>query len=227
MARKRALGGVAVFLAAVALAGVGAGATVQAASATTGTFVFSTASAQLYPPGNNSGWWGEAGAFGSANTNDNYYVGWSGASRYNDYFTFDISSLTNPCVPASAYLTVPRGGGGGGASSVVYYLHDVTSSPIALATKANGPSQSIYNDLGGGGLYGSYSLPTATGPAFTLNLNSTALNDLYTAKHLGASYFSVGGSLEGAPSGQYLLHSSEGNAVTLTVTYSKICKVYP
>jgi hypothetical protein len=225
MIHARKVGALVAFLAVVILAGVVAGSAALAASTTTYTFVFSTASNQLYPPGNNSGWWGEAGAFGGSNTNDNYYVGWSGASRYNDYFTFDISSLTNPCVPAYAYLTVPRGGGGAGATSLTYYLHDALTSPIALATKANGPSQTIYNDLGGGSLYGSYSLPTATGSAFSLVLNGNALSDLYWAKHFGASYFSVGGSLEGASSGKYLFHDSDSQLVTLTVSYSKICKV--
>jgi hypothetical protein len=199
-----------------------------AAQATTNVYVFSTATSQFYPPGNNQGWWGEAGGITGTNVNDNYYVGWGANNkRYNDYFTFDIGSFTNPCVPQSAYLTVKRGLGGGGAPTVTYSLHDVSTFPLTLAQKANGPNQTIYNDLGSGTSYGSYVLPTAGGSPFTLNLNANGLNAIHLYEQAHAQFFSVGGSLGSPPAGQFLFASTGGggSAVTLTVVIPKLCKV--
>jgi hypothetical protein len=203
-------------------------ASAPAASTASNVYTFSTSTNPVSPGSNNQGWWGETGGVGNSNSNDNYYVGWgANTKRYNNYFTFDISSITNPCPPQAAYIRVPRGSGGG-ASTATYTLHDVSTPPSVLAHKVNGPSQTIYNDLGGGAVYGSYVLSTAAGAPFTLTLNGNALSALLAAEQSHAPSFSVGGSLGNPPAGVFLFGSTGGvgSTVTLTVTYPKLCRVF-
>jgi hypothetical protein len=154
--------------------------------------------------------------------------------KAHNFFTFSLSATTNPCTPLSAVLHVPQASGGNqalfstGPSSLVYDLFDVTTSPTTLNTFA-GPNASIYSDLASGTLYGSYTLSTAvSGGTFNLALNANALTAIGAAKQAGAAYFSIGGAIVPEPSSNYnFLYGFSGSVVTLTLTYPRLCKVYP
>jgi hypothetical protein len=198
------------------------GAQARATSTTTATVVLSTATNQIIPGANNSGWWSPQES--NTNANDIYFVGNCCSHDNHNFFTFSFSSVTNPCGPVSAYLTVPRGTASG-PSSLTYRLFDVSTAATVLNTRANNPNSTIYADLGSGTTYGTYSLSTAGGPAFTLPLNSSALAALGAAQSAHAAWFSIGGALIGGSVGNFLFGSTSGEAVTLTLNFPKLCRV--
>jgi hypothetical protein len=201
----------------------------------TTTYTFSTATSPILGSWN-QGWWSLDETNNNGNTN--YFTGsLSGLDTDRGFFTFDITgwTATNPCTPASAYLTVPtgvgnQGAGFGGPAFLSAGLFDVATDPFTLAAKINGPNAPIYNDLGSGFMYGGpYSLSTAASfTTFTLPLNFTGLNAL-ASSHMGhAQYFSIGTGLINPPGGNAFLYGDSGYApVTLTVSVPKLCKVYP
>jgi len=213
------------FLAVAALAGLLA-ARSEARSArgtATPTYVFSTAVNEL--DGNfNEGWWSDA--FANSHSNSNYVAGNFVGGSQRDYFSFDITSLRNPCVPLSGYLTVSDPGSGSGASNLTYGLYDVSTSAATLAAKENNPNVAIYNDLGSGVNYGVYSLSTSPSGPYTLTLNANGLQAIANAHAAHATFFTVGGTLIGAPAGTaFIMGFTGGSPVTLTATFPRACRV--
>jgi hypothetical protein len=199
---------------------------------TSTTYTFSTAVSEINC-GFNEGWW-TAGSATNEDCNTNYLTGNDSAFGYvnGGYAMFDITSTTNPCMPASAYLSVPAHEGshvfyGSGPTSASLGLFDVATAPVTLAEKDNNPNAVISTDLRGGTMYGGpYTLPTTTtSGTFTLNLNSAGLNGLQQAKLNGRQYFSIGMGLIGAPDHTWLFGFSGGEPITLTVMYPKLCRV--
>jgi hypothetical protein len=155
----------------------------------------------------NQGWWSDNVTNDNDNTNHVAGTFFAGGDRWRNYFTFDMTAFNaHPCTtPQTATLRASAGVGsfafaGIGPVFVTYRLYGVTTDPFVLSQKVNNPDAAIFNDLGSGPIYGSYTLPTFTdGGVFTLNLNQTALNAIATAKANGEQYFSLGGSLVPQP----------------------------
>jgi hypothetical protein len=204
-----------------------------ARTAGTPTYTLSTATAEIHSGHLNQGHWTQAS--GHDQTNSNYIVGQNETgNRYHDFFTFALSGTQSPCEPTSAVLHVPAAGGGNqalfatGPASLTYDLFDVTTDPVTLNT-TGAANASIYSDLNSGSLYGSYSLSTSvTNTTFNLALNGNALADIAAAKQSGSPYFSIGGAIVPEPSTNYnFLYGFSSAAITLTLTYPRLCKVYP
>jgi hypothetical protein len=193
-----------------------------AKTATTVTYVFSTADNEINGSFN-QGWWSNTVTNSDANTN--YIAGNLGSQNWRDYFSFSIGALTNPCTPQSAYLTITDPGTGAGPTSLTYGLFDVFTPATVLAQKHNNPNSTVYGDLGSGTNYGTYLLPTSPVGTYTLFLNANGLNAIKTAHANHAAYFSLGGALINAPANSYLMGFTGGSPVTLTVTFPKLCLV--
>jgi hypothetical protein len=194
-----------------------------------GSYQFTTAMSQINAGSNNSGWWSPTRK--NANSNDNYFVGGSSGLLFRDYFSFDISGLRNPCRPQSAVLTIPTGPNeSSGYPYLTLGLFDVSTDPYTLANKNNSPNASIYNDLGSGTQFGSYLLPTSSGPSgstFTLQLNSSFLHAFTVAKQAHQQWLSIGGSVINVPPGDanFFGFTNEHEVVVLTVAIPKVCKI--
>ena len=213
-----------------------AGATGQ----TNGVFIFSTATNEINAGTPNQGWWSlEDGAL-AFDSNPNYVAGRDGVvpgtNHYRNFFTFDVTGATNPCAPSSALLSVQAANGNqaagfGGPASLAYGVFDVTTNALTLNHKSANPNTTIYNDLGGGTSYGGpYTLSTSVAPTTTFNLalNSNALGALAAAKANNLHFFSIGGAIVPTPStAQSFLFGNSSAPATLTVTYPKLCKVFP
>lgn len=223
---------------AAGLAAVAAALTVAlpagAASQATPTYTFSTATNEIIPSTYNEGWWSTNNP--GSNTNPNYEAGKNEAAHtHRNFFSFDITGSTYACTPSSAVLHVNSGKGnqaifGTGPSSLVYNLYDVSTPASTLAQRGSNPNSTIYADLGSGTLYGSYTLSTSvSNTTWNLALNASALSDLGFAKQFGEQWFSIGGAITPDPSASYsfLFGNTGSSAATLTVTYPKLCRVYP
>lgn len=211
-----------------------------AAGQATGVFVFSTATNEINAGTPNQGWWSLEDAALASDSNPNYVAGRDGVvpgtNHYRNFFTFDVSGATNPCVPSSAVLSVEaalgnQAAGFGGPATLAYALFDVLTGPFTLNHKSANPNAAIYADLGGGTSYGGpYALSTSVSPTTTFNLplNSSGLLGLAAAKANHVQYFSIGGSIVPTPStAQSFLFGNSSTPATLTVTYPKLCKVFP
>ncbi len=202
----------------------------RAALSSSTVYTFSTGTNKIVAGKNNQGWWSNTVANNNP-TNDNYIVGNFGG-LLNDYFTFDISAFGNNCaLGTSATLTIPQGGHGSGDPFLTLSLHDVSTDPLVLNTPAgtNQPNPAIYNDLGSGKSYGMFTLPGGAFPEATLNLGSVVLQAINQAHANGQQFFSIGGTIPDAASGQYLFaytgsQNGGDKPVKLTVTVPKICK---
>ncbi|HEV3024661.1 MAG TPA: hypothetical protein VGX76_19430 [Pirellulales bacterium] len=162
---------------------------------TTGSFAFSTADNQLTGGANNQGWW--SGTVTNVTGNDNYIVGVpDGNHQLNNYFTFNLAGLTGNVL--GARLVVGQGTGSGAAGAgpaidVCYSLYDVSTRPTTLSDESASWNGTIYNDLGSGSNFGSFSLNTgSSGGTDTLALNSAGLAAINGAE---GGFFSIGGSL--------------------------------
>jgi hypothetical protein len=211
-----------------------------AASQLNGIFTFSTATNEINAGTPNQGWWSLEDNLLGFNTNPNYVAGRDGvipgSNHYRNFFTFDITGTTNVCTPSSAVLHVQaaygnQAGGFGGPPSLAYELFDVTTPALILNDKDLNPSTTIYNDLGGGtALGGPYTLSTSVShtTVFNLSLNANGLIALRQAKLSHLQYFSIGGAIVPTPStNQTFLFGNSATPATLTVTYPKLCKVFP
>jgi hypothetical protein len=210
-----------------------------AVNQTAGVFVFSTATNEINPATPNQGWWSTDSNL-TFNTNPNYVAGRDGVApgsqHFHNFFTFDITGATNVCTPSSAVLHVEaaygnQAAGLGGPASLAYELFDVSTPAGVLNNKAANPNTTIYNDLGGGTVLGGpYTLSTSVAHTtiFNLALNGNGLAALQTAKLNHVTYFSIGGAIVPFPStNQSFLFGNSDAPATLTVTYPKLCKVFP
>ncbi len=215
-------------------AGAVATAPTVSSNLTTTTYTFSTATNPINCSAN-QGWWSIESTNNDCNAN--YFTGYTPSFGHTDrgYAAFDISASTNPCPPSSAYLSVPTGEGNqaagfGGPSTVSLGLFDVATDLVTVSEKDNNPNSTIYTDLGTGTMYGGpYTLSTSVGfGTFTLSLNQAGRNALFQAKANHQQYFPIGMGLINPPAGEAWLFGNTGYApITMTVTYPKLCKVYP
>jgi hypothetical protein len=209
----------------VALISVAAAFTAARAGATTPatvTYTLSTASNEITSGTRNQGFW--CTNFGSSDTNDDYFTGNANGFYCNDYFSFSLAGYANPCTVESAVLNIPAFSGSDTGTKTLG-LFDVSTDPLTLAAKHNNPNSTIYNDLGTGTTYGSYSVDTGFTGTFHLALNPTGLAALQQAKVTHQSYFSLGGSITDQLAGDFLFSGSTAGNVTLTLTIDRICRV--
>ena len=214
----------AVLAAAALMATLMIGASAQAGSKPP-TITIATHQNEIAPGIKNQGWWDATGAHIIGN--ENYIVGQDGEtnSPFRNFFSFDTSLAGGKCASAATLLVpIETGGGDFGLLKTIanYVLHDVSTDVTTLNTTA-GPDLSITHDLGTGALYGSRALPTF-GPyggltSFPIDLNVAgvaALNAAIRAPHPG--YFSLGGVIQGEPTGVSLFLFSGSHAARLMIT---------
>jgi hypothetical protein len=118
----------------------------------------------------------------------------------------------------AAALKLERAVGAGSATHTLG-LFDVSTSATTLSQKSNNPNLAIFNDLGTGKNYGSYSVSTSGDFSEILSfaLNSNGISDLNNS--IGG-FFSVGGALTDSLGlgNQYLFgFSNNGYLASLTV----------
>ena len=157
------------------------------------SFEFNTFESQFNPPSDNQGWWH---SLLGHSQNGNYFVGRESIfAIYHNFFTFDLSSLSEPIV--AARLEVQRFGSNSLDPDETYELFDVSTDAATL--NAFGPANAaIFDDLGTGNSYGAFVLDIGANPADLLSfpLNNTAVNDINAA---AGGFFSVGGAVTSAP----------------------------
>ncbi len=147
----------------------------------------------------NQGWW--SATMPNSVGNDDYLVGNplldSSPQWLRNFFTFDISGLRGQTV-TSATLTLTNfmSMSDLGQTNLQYTLYDV-STPAVVLDAVGGTNAAIYDDLGSGVSYGSYSLPVTGLDLNTsqLVLNANAVGDLNAAIAGGTPSFSIGGTL--------------------------------
>lgn len=145
------------------------------------------------------GWW--SATMPNNAGNDDYFVGNplgdSSPQWLRNFFTFDISGLRGQTVTgATLTLTNFMSMSDSGQTSLQYTLYDVSTAAGTLDA-VGGTSAAIYDDLGSGVSYGSYSLPVTGLDLGTsqLILNASAVGDLNAAIAGGTPSFSIGGTL--------------------------------
>ncbi|HEX6172106.1 MAG TPA: HYR domain-containing protein, partial [Chitinophagaceae bacterium] len=150
--------------------------------------------------------WYEGASFSHSASNTNYIVGYFG-NNYRNYFVFDLSNLnlTGKQITA-ANLYILDGGCSSGNSTVNYTLYDVISNTnLLIATQSGTTAQGIWNDLGSGVSYGTFSQSTLLTGTRMFTLNQNALNDI--TSHAGG-WFSIGGTLSAVSSDHHLFGCS-------------------
>jgi hypothetical protein len=154
--------------------------------------------------GENQGWW--SGTAPNVPANFNYVVGsllsGAGVERFvNNFFIFDISALTAPVSSAVLSLQLYDAFSGTGKDSLTYSLFDVSTNLAVLNSHTGGTNLAIFDDLGSGKSYGSFSISTFLGTAHvvSLDLNSAGLDDLNAAIDKKAQHFAIGGTLAPTP----------------------------
>jgi hypothetical protein len=157
---------------------------------------------------------------GHTSGNQNYYAGtggFNGSDLYRNYFTFDLTGVTDTVTSAVLQLFTYSIIGSG---NLRFTLYDVSATPAALDTTFSGFSgvgRSPFDDLGSGTSYGSLAgFGPNTVVSFTLNLDGIAA--INAAR---GSFFSIGGStnsLIGAPNQALFAfsNSNPNNALVLT-----------
>jgi hypothetical protein len=110
---------------------------------------------------------------------------------FNDFFVFNLSSVTGPITSATLSVFNPPNGFSGTGSDV-YSVFDVTT-PISTLEAVQTNATSIFNDLGSGILYGSATVSAADdGTQVNISLDASALAALVAAE---GKQFAIGGSL--------------------------------
>lgn len=147
----------------------------------------------------NQGWWSDNAVNG--NGNNNYIVG-SFGDHWNNFFAFDLSSVTGTVLSADLQLKREFGSGTAGFGPIIdvlYTLFDVSTSAADLLNKDASPNATIWADLGSGTSYGSFVETTGGAPTDVVSygLNAAGLAALQGA--LGSEFFAIGGTLSEAP----------------------------
>jgi hypothetical protein len=163
-----------------------------------GPMAFDTCASRFDPGVDNQGWW--SATFGNTDVNDNYFVGShpNDVDLLNDFFTFDLTSLTESALSATLHLKRYFGGSDTGETSHTYHLFDVSTDAATLNANT-GTSAAIFADLGSGMSYGSFVVSVAGDPdeILAFALNAAAVADINAA---AGGFYSIGGTLEpGAP----------------------------
>jgi PEP-CTERM motif len=159
---------------------------------------------------------------GHTSENQNYYAGTSGfngSDLYRNYFTFDLTGVTDTVTSAVLQLFTYSIIGSG---NLRFTLYDVSATPAALDTTFSGFSGiglSPFDDLGSGTSYGSGSLAGfLSNTVVSFTLNSDGIAAINAAR---GSFFSIGGSTNsqiGAPNQALFAfsNSNPNNALVLT-----------
>jgi hypothetical protein len=132
---------------------------------------------------NDAGWFSPTAPNGS--NNQNYITGSFGAS-YNDWFVFDLTSVTGTVESGDLSAYNPSTYGSGTLS-----LFDVTT-PLATLEANVSPDAVVYTDLGSGVFYGSAPF-VASGATEVVDLDSAALAAIGSAE---GSSFAIGGTAQ-------------------------------
>lgn len=153
------------------------------------TFTFNTSDSQFDPGIDNQGWW--SNTYESSDGNDNYFVGTEYFSTFRDFFTFDLSSLSENIT--SGRLELQRYDSNSGNPTETLGLFDV-STDAATLNNNTGNNLAIYNDLGSGVNYGTFEVSTAGNgdEILSFTLNSAAIANMNAAR---GGFFSIGGSI--------------------------------
>jgi hypothetical protein len=178
--------------------------TLPAAGHAATTQTFSTSQSEFDPGVRNQGWW-SATVF-NVDSNDTYIV----LDELRDFFSFDLSSA---CPASSVTLQLTRFDQ---TDPVTYSLFDV-STPAATLNANDGVSQTIFDDLGTGTSFGSFSVTTgAPEDVLSFPLNADGVAAFNAAR---GGFFSIGGSIGSVPGFIYGGSGGpNGNAPKLSVT---------
>jgi hypothetical protein len=170
----------------LALAAVTGAVALGATAAQAATVQTLTTSQSAFDPGvKNQGWW--SGTIANNDSNDNYIVT-AGSER--DFFTFDARSA---CRALGATLRLTRFDQTG---PLTFSLWDV-ATPAPVLNANDGTSQTIYDDLGSGTTFGSFTVaPGSATDVLSFPLNAAGVAAFNAAR---GGFFSVGGSA--APEG--------------------------
>lgn len=156
-----------------------------------GSVTLSTGESTFDPDVLNQGWWSPNSENYDSNTN--IIVGNDGESLYNNFFTFDLSGLSE--IPSesvvSATLRINDTGSGQGPFPVIYSLFDVSTDAATLNAN-DGSSLGIYSDLGSGVNFASVLMASNPAGPFDIALNANAIAAISAS--IGG-YFSIGGTL--------------------------------
>ena len=138
-----------------------------------------------------TGWIASDGTHGS--TNANYIVGDCCGGTFNNWGVFDLSNLSGAVTSAVLTLNTFEVEG----VNVLYSLFDVSASLGALdADRVSGDStgQALFQDLGSGANYGSYTYNESDTNLFrSITLNGNALADISAS---AGGQFAIGGTLQ-------------------------------
>jgi hypothetical protein len=160
---------------------------VPAAAQVGATQTFTTSQSQFTPGVKNQGWWSPIGS--NLDANDNYFVGRSfplpGVQQlHRNFFTFDLSSA---CQASRVTLQLTRFGQSG---PLTYSLFEV-ATPAATLNANAGNSPTIFEDLGSGTSFGSFSVPAGEeDDLLSFPLNTAGLAAFNAAR---GGFFSIGG----------------------------------
>jgi hypothetical protein len=184
---------------------------VPSASYAVTTQTFTTSQSEFDPGVRNQGWWSPANS--NSDNNDNYFAGSTGGAPLRNFFSFDLSSA---CGAARVTLQLTRFDQ---SETLTYSLFDVTT-PAATLNANDGTSQTIFDDLGSGTSFGSFTVADgAETDVLSFPLNSAGVAAVNAAR---GGFFSIGGraSVEATLATHYIYGFSGGQFGTqqLTVT---------
>jgi len=168
---------------------------------------FSTSQSQFNAGINNQGWWSSTKT--NSTGNDNYFVGRVFSDTLRNFFTFDLSSLGSLDNVTSATLRLRRSEGNfGNESTETIDFFDVSTDAATLNNNV-GTSAAIFNDLGTGTSFGSFTVAGsgAETEILSFTLNASAIGDINAAK---GGFFSVGGDLTSQDGNDFLFGDSTG-----------------
>lgn len=186
-----------------ALVGLGTVGSAQAA-----IFTLNTSDSRFTPGVDNQGAW--SNTVRNQDTNDSYFVGRTArGGEFRNFFSFNLAPVkqqlesgNQPIAVLAVTLVLSRYQGLGNPTQTIT-LFDV-STRAANLNRNVGTSTPIFNDLGSGDSYGSFSGISTTRrnpPELSFSLNSFARADVASAIFNGG-FFSIGGRLNLTSPGQ-------------------------
>jgi len=133
---------------------------------------------------------------GGNNAGD-YIVGTQGSSSFNDYFVFNLSSVSGTINSAVLELVQPPLGvnhnNGFSGANATYTNYDVSTTIANLISATPTGGAGIYTDLGTGTSYASTDLSTSSnGTTVNITLDAAARSAIHSAE---GSSFAIGGTL--------------------------------
>lgn len=151
-------------------------------------------------PAIDAGWYSEVGTHG-ANT-ENYFVGTNFAGGHRNFFVFDLQTLPSVNLSESDIGVIlevfnPANGFASPQNSERYDLYDVTTAIDVLRRShpAGEKDPSIYEDLGTGRSYGTYTATVSDNNRFVrINLSRlVVIADMFTP--MPKPFFAIGGAI--------------------------------